>query len=621
MNFTARESKIIKLLSENTFLTSNDIALRMGISEKTVRNSIGIIKESAEQLGLNIKSTRGKGYSLIIMDQSRLDNFFKDMNESSPLGKKARVHALLKLILKESIIDTHELGSLWFVSDKTLITDFKEIDKIAKSFNLTIHKGREKIMHFVGDEINIRSLCYKYNLCEDNIYDDFLDSTINEILNKYYYLTSDLSLKLLKRHIILAINRLKNGHFIRNEYNQEIMNSKEFTIATEILDRIGNHYSLIFPLYEVGYLASHIIGKELKQEGYHTTISMETETLINEIVGLIRNSFNLEIKNEFDFKVSLGLHLDQLIKRLNYNTQIENPLLPDIKAQFPYAFTVALALSNLIYKKYHKTVNADETGYIALSIQLLLENDSRSICRKRILLVCSLGQSSANLMKYRYLDTFREQIESIDVSSAKALEFMDLNQYDYIFTMVPLKLKTNIPILNANFFLDDVTIENIKSNLSQHLNITPFMNERLVFVDNLDGHNKWDVLNQLCNKANEVENIGSELFESVRERELLASTDYAYRTALPHANKLMVNDTTIILAILEKPIYWEVQEVSMVALVLVGRSDSNHLQQFYSLFARFLMNEHYVNNVIESRNKQEFLLAINKVDENMRKGN
>ena len=101
----------------------------------------------------------------------------------------------------------------------------------------------------------------------------------------------------------------------------------------------------------------------------------------------------------------------------------------------------------------------------------------------------------------------------------------------------------------------------------------------------------------------------------MKAREKIASTDYAYKTAVPHPDRLLVDNTYICMAILEKPIMWELQEVCIVVLVLIGRRDKDKVQEFYQLFAQFLMDENKVNKLIRSRSKEKLLELINKMKE------
>lgn len=195
---------------------------------------------------------------------------------------------------------------------------------------------------------------------------------------------------------------------------------------------------------------------------------------------------------------------------------------------------------------------------------------------------------------------------------------MDLNRFDYIFTMIPLNIKTSIPILNVQFFFDETYINQIKKDLHDK-DTGLYYFENIDFIPILYATDKEDAIKQLCDIAVKKNNVTLDLYHSVMERESLASTDYTYRTAIPHPNNLVVDSTYVCMAILDKPILWENQSVDIVTLVLVGRKDKDTIQQFYQLFAHFLMDEVKVDRFITQRNKQSLMDYIRIVNDEREK--
>lgn len=407
--------------------------------------------------------------------------------------------------------------------------------------------------------------------------------------------------------------RISNGYFILKEIDSNINKTKEFEIANAILNKISKDKNIIFPLYERAYLAYHIIGKEYRRVSLNTFLSNEAEIITSETLTLLHTTFDVDIIYDFEFRISLCLHLEQLLNRLRHGTQMKNPLIRDIKSKYPYAYTMGKAVGSLIYKKTRVIVTDDEIGYISLSLQLLLERDKHKQRKKYILLVCPFGQTSANLIKYKYLETFKEQIENIETSSAKEVEYLDLKRFDYIFTMVPLHVKTDVPILNTNYFLNESLISEINNNLKDENVLKYFMNGR--FVEILKADDKYDAIKKLCDFALKDNNLKIDLYENVLNREKMASTDYAYKTAVPHSDKLLVDETYICMAILDKPIKWKIQDVNIVVLVLIGRRDKDKVQKFYQLFAQFLMDEDKVNQIIKFRNKNKLIDLLKNIGE------
>ncbi|WP_303233879.1 BglG family transcription antiterminator [Holdemanella biformis] len=613
MRLRKREIKIIQIIKEHPYVTSREIADYLKVSEKTVRSDInGIICD----FGVNIRSKRGVGYYLNAEDYNKLDSiFYNDI--TIPSGKEEREKELIKLFVKNCFPESlEELCDQWYISEKTLTNDLNNIKIILSKYNLTIEKNRRSSVELVGDEFEIRNLCNDYDIYkhEGAVDRSFIRTVITEEAEKINYSFSDIVVELLTNHIQISIARIKNGFLINSPIDQiNLENTIEFDLSTDILNRISKEYDIIFPLYEREYISYHVLGKEFRKQTSNSSLTNETEKLVNELLLLINKTFDIDVICDLEFRIALGLHLEQLLKRMQYGTQIKNPLLSDIKLKYPYAYTMAKVVAILIHKKTGEIVEEDEIGYIALSLQQLLENDNKEKRRKYILLVCPFGQTSANLFKYKYLEVFSDQIESIETSSIEDVKKYDLNRFDYIFTLAPLKIKTSVPILNANYFLNETTINEIKNRLKTENKGSSYF-ENIKFIDNLNAKDR-EALKKICEIVKKDNNIKDDLYERVKEREKIASTDYAYKTAVPHPDRLLVDNTYICMAILEKPIMWELQEVCIVVLVLIGRSDKDKVQEFYQLFAQFLMDENKVDKLIRSRSKEKLLELINKMKE------
>ena len=614
MRLRKREIKIIQIIKEHPYVTSREIADYLKVSEKTVRSDInGIICD----FGVNIRSKRGVGYYLNDEDYNKLDSiFYNDI--TIPSGKEEREKELIKLFVKNCFPESlEELCDQWYISEKTLTNDLNNIKIILSKYNLTIEKNRRSSVELVGDEFEIRNLCNDYDIYkhEGAVDRSFIRTVITEEAEKINYSFSDIVVELLTNHIQISIARIKNGFLINSPIDQiNLENTIEFDLSTDILNRISKEYDIIFPLYEREYISYHVLGKEFRKQTSNSSLTNETEKLVNELLLLINKTFDIDVICDLEFRIALGLHLEQLLKRMQYGTQIKNPLLSDIKLKYPYAYTMAKVVAILIHKKTGEIVEEDEIGYIALSLQQLLENDNKEKRRKYILLVCPFGQTSANLFKYKYLEVFSDQIESIETSSIEDVKKYDLNRFDYIFTLAPLKIKTSVPILNANYFLNETTINEIKNRLKTENKGSSYF-ENIKFIDNLNAKDREEALKKICEIVQKDNNIKDDLYERVKEREKIASTDYAYKTAVPHPDRLLVDNTYICMAILEKPIMWELQEVCIVVLVLIGRSDKDKVQEFYQLFAQFLMDENKVDKLIRSRSKEKLLELINKMKE------
>lgn len=122
-----RQRRLLYLLNcEHGVVTGKDLAAKLGISERTVRNDIGEINEKMAAYKLEILATRGKGYFLKVGNRKVFHELFAD--QTSVQTKEDRIkYLILRLVRAHGWCDMMELEDDMFVSRTTLENDLREI--------------------------------------------------------------------------------------------------------------------------------------------------------------------------------------------------------------------------------------------------------------------------------------------------------------------------------------------------------------------------------------------------------------------------------------------------------------------------------------------------------------
>ena len=111
--------------------------------------------------------------------------------------------------------------------------------------------------------------------------------------------------------------------------------------------------------------------------------------------------FKLDLSEDIDLVNSLSNYLDSLIERKNIKTQVRKPALEGISKEYPVAFEMAVAISEIIKKKFDLSLDQHEIGSIALyicaAIERLLtrENHTEKIV---VVIICATGAGGSQLM-------------------------------------------------------------------------------------------------------------------------------------------------------------------------------------------------------------------------------
>src|SRR5699024_12559064 len=77
----------------------------------------------------------------------------------------------------------------------------------------------------------------------------------------------------------------------------------------------------------------------------------------------IEEELNLDIKHDQELIMGLGLHLKPAINRYKYGMNFRNPMLADIKKNYPLAFEAGVIAGLSIESKIGIEINENEIGY------------------------------------------------------------------------------------------------------------------------------------------------------------------------------------------------------------------------------------------------------------------
>ncbi len=615
-NLSSREKTLLNILKKNKSLTAKGLAEMMNVSDRTVRTLIKNIRNANIDDIAEIESLFGEGYQLVIKDEVKLNCLLNESNSPKLLeDAESRINFIESKLLDGEIININEDCYDLYISERQLRSDLKKIEEELSKFHIQLEKTVHGDVSISGNEIDIRYALLKLNNSQDQQEFNQAEKIVNEVLNKYQIKINDMQYKNFINYILISVRRIKKNHRIESIFESLDLSSNQFAIANEIAGQIGNSFEVVFSLYEIEGLYLCLIGSTSQGTNKTFVVTKEVETLLSEIFELIKSTYAIDFTHNLSLKVSLSMHFEPMINRLKHNMFVENPIVSDIKRKYSIAYTLALTANSVIRKHYGKSLDDGEIGYIALSFELALEESKKEKPKKKILLVCNLGRVSANLLKLNYLEAFEDYIEEIETASLNQLSVMNLSRFDFILTTVPITLDEYIPIpiIEINYFIsqqDEIRIkqilkENEKSNIEKYF-------DRDCFIPNLKAKNKEDALKKMSKQLMQKYEFKEDLYESIMRREQMASTDFCYRTAMPHTDKLISETSHVCIAILDKPIIWDENEIQLIFLVSVGK-DRKENQEFYSLISKFVLNEKMIDQLINTSSYEYFIKTISQL--------
>ena len=108
----------------------------------------------------------------------------------------------------------------------------------------------------------------------------------------------------------------------------------------------------------------------------------------------------------------LKLHLAAAINRLKFGIDLNNPLIKEIKNNYPYAFQIAVGIGNHINDLFEIAMTENEIGYVTLHIEAFIEKNVAEKDRNiKAFVVCGTGIGVAHLLSVQ----IKRQFPRIDV--------------------------------------------------------------------------------------------------------------------------------------------------------------------------------------------------------------
>jgi len=293
----------------------------------------------------------------------------------------------------------------------------------------------------------------------------------------------------LVTHILILIHRTKNGKTIYSELRTEENNNDSpfYGVSQKIAHWLEDAFSIQINQEEVFYIYRYLTssGGIVVQEtnlGKHNEGEQYLEKIVKEMIRLSSNICPLQFTFSLSLYNGLLMHLRPMMNRIAYDIEIKNPLLDEIKEEFP---DLMLLLKLVIFKirQQYKLpyISEAEISYITVYFQSAIEE---AISKKRVIIVCSTGVGTSHLLGKRIKNHFPEW-NITKIISAKELERnIDLEPVDLIISTVKLNVSLNRPVVYVSALFNKADEKRIRKSLvSERRDLMPEESEEIVIED------------------------------------------------------------------------------------------------------------------------------------------
>lgn len=608
---TNRQKQILSFLKEDEYVTTSYIAQELDLSDKTIRNELKLIGEILADV-VEIETKPRFGVTLLVLDSVGYEEIVgKKRKQDIPENPKQRVEFICEYLLAhDEYIKIEDLAEILYLSPGSISQDLKMVREILSKYNLEIVQKPKYGIKIKGSEKDRRFCISHLYQNEDNMVDKEELSNIGlcleRVFDRYHYVMSDFAFNNLVVHLYITVKRVEEGNFIPvdDERLKELKKEKEFSLAKDIVQEISLLYDMEIPESECCYISMHLLGKKtiIAENELNTVVDEAMNEIVDNMLSVADEEFNTKLSDDLDLRLSLALHLIPMKNRLHYDMVMRNPLLEEIKTHYMFAFMVATSACSVISEIFKRDMPEDEIGYVALHINLALEKKGEANRKKNIVMVCSTGRGTAELLEHQYRNKFGPYINKLITCDCQNVSKVDFTDIDFVISTVPINIPVPVPVVRVKCFLQDNDVKSIKKQLNKYgiVSIEKYFDNRLFFV-NVPAKTREEVIEYMTMRIATVKKVPRNFKELVLLREKKAITEFGNMIAIPHPYKTCTDETFAAIAILKNPIIWDKKQVQVVFMVSIAKNENKSLQLFYEVTSRMLMSKQYIRLLIQEK--------------------
>jgi len=539
---------ILDCLTNDKIPTIDDWCDKFGTSRTTIADDIKCVKVWLKENNLNLERRSGVGYRLS--------------------GSEEEIrNAIVKLVLKRSK-EQYEKLMEWLFD--------KKIDKINLSF---LERALETELFPVRQFLDKMELQVNIKLVDR----DFLVFVLK---------------------IATAIKRIKNKYYLTMDTKKlsSVIRNSAYKVVYKNISSLEEIYNIKFSSEEVAYITLNLISSELQEDPLVNGSNEKFRLYAQKISEITNDVFGIPILNDEESVHLLELHLKAALNKIRYGVEIENPLLEEIKEEYPLSFHIAKSVASILGKKMRIKIPENEVGYIALYITMAMEKvEYQKKKRKKVAVICAMANGTSSLLYWRMLNEMPD-IDVVQVGSYKDIveDKIDPN-IDLIVSTIPLP-KTKILHIVVSPFLSNaerkairemlgITKYNLKSLSS--IEISEFLDSNIIFA-NLKLEKAKDVI-EFLGEALVKHGYAKDGFVNAileREKKFPTGLNTPIPIAIPHLDTSFTLKKGFAFATLEKPVLFSQMgepdkkvEVRIVLMpVLTGKNEDNAV--FYELLQK-----------------------------------
>ena len=635
MNLTKNEIEIIKLLiSSNNYISSYDIATATGINRRIVRDEMLSVKSKLKTLGCELISKPSNGYLILHQSSDSLKLLNKTIQEverkreySLPtLPWERRNYIVKRLIDENDYMKIDTLADELLISRSTVCNDIKGAKENISKYNLSFKQKPNYGICIVGDEVDKRKPLCDYifaNLTESEMHYDYLTNFIYQkdsleygiirILRNYDIEITDIALCDFLLSLSINISRIIVNQVLTSSPDlTPITGRVELQVAKDIAEYIETRTSIHFNEYEINQIAIQLICKR-STRGLIPRHDEKKSKIIQEIRDAIydKTYIKIDISNERFMRI-LSSYVDTYFLCAHFNEKIRNPLYDTLKNTYPLAYELAVISLNILekYKKAY-SYNSSAAMFTALFNVMINEVTKPKI---KVILLNGISGSSSMLNSQLILKRFENQLDIACTIEYYKLFDLNLKDYDFIISTIPIHAELDIPHINISKLINDEdldTIQNYISYIFDEFRPEYHFHPKL-YKDHVKAKTYKSVVNEFYKLLkHQYPSINESFKNSLLIKNQITITTYKNNIALIKLSKPINKHNILSVIVLDEPIIFN-NTPTQLCILLSTQDNDNYVYNSLSYVLNHISSSYEFDSFFKKPSYISFLQLLTK---------
>ncbi|MGP5092284.1 BglG family transcription antiterminator [Staphylococcus equorum] len=596
-----RHAKLIRLIlnNSNDYLSANEIANYLNVSNRTVRSDIKYI--NSELVKELIVSVKGRGYKM-----NRTLYSVEQLAEIVTAYTNKESEILLKigyqLLMHQQPMTVDQLENDFGLTRSEVNDYLKRIQSWCTSFDINVNISKKKGITVNGNEMNIRNailhlnqLSTKHQTVEQFILNEIPEAHIQMIfqiiknnLSDYQIQTSDIRIRQLLIHLIIIFKRNNDNDasWVVDEESQIIAQHCIDEINRKLAYGLSDETVKLFSFFISYYFNKYDLGLE----------KVFVKSYIDRMIYQMEKSVGVNFTKDKALRDNVYSHFSRTYLRIAKNVYINNPLTEDIKKHYPFVFNTLYETVNHLSKDAKINLVEDEIAFLALHFQSSIDRNEKN--RFNIVITCYYGLGISSLLEAK-IANLDDRIHVIDTLKLENVSQYDFSGVDALITthfIDKFQVPDTLQVMEVSPLFSNEDANKIQSFIRHKQN--PVLNQDELAAIQFDVHSDKQELTEASYVFEQAQiifgdnhSVSEKYIQSALEREKFSSTFIGNGISIPHGDPEKVLKSHVVIFKNMQGFGWKQNRAKLVFFLAIAEQDIPAMKKIIHTIANLTEND------------------------------